>query len=172
MLYYTEMKHITLYEFDWYRYNIVETWGVRHRGSSFPPNESIICLGASQTFGRLSNNPFPNRLYKLLNRPVLNFGFGHVRPLSLWHSTPHRRILTSANIVIAQMSSWNRNYANDILLISRKIPHCLRLGMRHEFFTTSEADLNIDISLIPNTIYLDDKSHQVIAQACLNFLST
>ena len=40
----------------------------------------IVCVGAAQTFGRFCNDPFPHRLSKALNFPVLNLGLAGAGP--------------------------------------------------------------------------------------------
>ncbi len=53
----------------------------------------LIGVGASQTFGRFSEGPYPEQLSKPLKLPVLNFGLAGAGPKSLLD----RRYLTLVN---------------------------------------------------------------------------
>lgn len=74
------------------------------------PGGYIACVGAAQTFGRFSAEPFPALLSKNLGMPALNLGFGGADPqLFPRHPQLIQLMNDSALVVLQVMSARNQD---------------------------------------------------------------
>lgn len=95
------------------------------RPTSLAKGDYFVCLGAAQTFGRFSPEPFPTLLQQRLDLPVLNISHGGAGP-SFFSQADARlfHYLNNARFVVLQVMS-GRSESNS-LFASRGVGHYTR----------------------------------------------
>ncbi len=67
--------------------------------------EYIVCIGAAQTFGCYTEEPYPYLLHKALNIPVLNLGVAGAGPKFFTERKELLRLINDAKFAIVQIMS-------------------------------------------------------------------
>jgi hypothetical protein len=73
----------------------------------------IACIGAAQTFGCFSDNPFPQRLQEALGLPVVNYGMGGAGPSFFLQQEKIFGLLNKSVCTIVQVMS-GRSESNSV----------------------------------------------------------
>ena len=95
-------------------YEIYDFQGLKLRGSKKLDNTKYIAyIGASQTFGRFCQEPYPNLLGKKLNMGTLNFGIGGIGPTFFLSNQTILEAVNKAELVVIQVLS-GRSISNSV----------------------------------------------------------
>lgn len=94
-------------------YKIYDFQGLKLRGPKLDNNKYIAFIGASQTFGRYCQEPYPNILGKRLNMGILNFGIGGKGPTYFLRNKTILEAVNKADLVIIQVLS-GRSIGNSV----------------------------------------------------------
>ena len=86
-------------------YKIYDFQGLELRGPKLDNSKYIAYIGASQTFGRYCQEPYPNILGKRLNMGTLNFGIGGKGPTYFLRNKTILEAVNRAELVIIQVLS-------------------------------------------------------------------
>lgn len=117
----TTIEHLPGYQardqeiVDYQMYQLGET-GLWFRGPqprSLKPNRYFVCLGAAQTFGCLTTEPFPNLLETSLGLPALNLGYGGAGPYFFLKHPNLWAYINQAKFVVLQVMS-GRSESNSL----------------------------------------------------------
>ena len=82
------------------------------RPKNLLPGKYLVCLGAAQTFGRFSHNPYPALLEMSLGMPVLNLGFAGAGT-EFFLNSELLPIINNAALVVVQATS-GRSLSNSV----------------------------------------------------------
>jgi hypothetical protein len=74
------------------------------RPENLEPGSYVVCLGAAQTFGRFTPNPYPKLLEMSLGVPVLNLGFAGVG-IEFYLNSKLLQLINNAALVVVQATS-------------------------------------------------------------------
>jgi hypothetical protein len=94
-------------------YKIYDYQGLELRGPKLSTNKYIAYIGASQTFGRYCQEPYPHLLEKRLNMGTLNFGIGGKGPTYFLRNKIILEAVNKAELVIIQVLS-GRSISNSV----------------------------------------------------------
>ena len=75
------------------------------RSGALAARRFIACLGAAQTFGVLSERPFPALLQETLQTPVLNLGFGGAGPSFFLRDRGLLDLVNQSRLAVVQVMS-------------------------------------------------------------------
>lgn len=94
-------------------YKIYDFQGLELRGPKLDNTKYIAYIGASQTFGRYCQEPYPHLLSKRLNMGTLNFGIGGKGPTYFLKNKTIIEAVNRAELVIIQVLS-GRSIGNSV----------------------------------------------------------
>ena len=107
-------------------YEIYDFQGLKLRGSKLGNTKYIAYIGASQTFGRFCQEPYPNILGKRLDIGTLNFGIGGKGPTYFLTNQTILEALNEAELVVIQVLS-GRSVSNSVFESQDGGMHGIRL---------------------------------------------
>ena len=107
-------------------YEIYNFQGLELRGPKLDNTNYIAYIGASQTFGRYCQEPYPNILGKKLNLGTLNFGIGGKGPDYFLKNKTILEAVNRAELVIIQVLS-GRSISNSVFESKDGGMHGIRL---------------------------------------------
>ena len=82
------------------------------RPENLESGKYVVCLGAAQTFGRFTPNPYPRLLELSLGMPVLNLGFAGAG-IDFFLNSPLMPVINNAALVVVQATS-GRSLSNSV----------------------------------------------------------
>jgi hypothetical protein len=105
-------------DYEFVDYQIYEHQGYWLRG---PAPETLVAgnyitfAGAAQTFGRFAAEPFPTRVGKALNAPVLNLGFGAYGPGDFGYGPELLKAINAGRFLVLQVMA-GRSASNSAMV--------------------------------------------------------
>jgi len=92
-------------DYDVYRLGGMPEWLRGPKSKHLKKGEYIVCVGASQTFGRFCEKPYPQLLEEILNIEVLNLGIGGVGPSFFLRREELLEYINNSKLAVIQVLS-------------------------------------------------------------------